>query len=204
MKPSPKSTCVQDIGEERLHKFNRQLIELKPPKKKRVYKHESSEEEDTCSCQVEKQSYADICYGKIETEKPEFETVKSQASCSCEVCRDNFSKEFSYEVSTGNKCSHEKEEEEKPVCTTEKPCKKCKLSKRYEQQENEDEDRSFMFVSGESKEDLVRRKRGQHKKRTVRKSRQVGGVRSSTANNSDTKSTTDVSTLKNRRSIVQR
>ncbi|XP_055639329.1 uncharacterized protein LOC129777212 [Toxorhynchites rutilus septentrionalis] len=191
-KPTPKSKCVMDVGEERLHKFNRQLIELKPPKKKRVYKHHSTEEDEECPCQVEKQSYAEICYGKVETEKPEFEKITSQTSCSCEVCRDNFSKEFSFEVSQEHKCSQEKVKTEKPPCSTKKPCKKPKISKQSEQQEKDDDDRSIVFESEE--EELVRRKRGQHKKKN-RKSRQARIIETSPVNYRDARNKTGASML---------
>ncbi|XP_058818223.1 uncharacterized protein LOC131681445 [Topomyia yanbarensis] len=103
IKVTPNAKPAPNIMEERLHKFNRQVIELKPSKKNRVY-HPISSEEDEYPCDPKQQSYSDICYDKVNDPNPVFEQIKPYNE-PCEICQEAYTKEE-------NHCNSEPAEEE--------------------------------------------------------------------------------------------
>ncbi|XP_055547711.1 uncharacterized protein LOC129731615 [Wyeomyia smithii] len=87
IKVKPLAKPPPNVMEERLHKFNGQVIELKPSRKNRIYQPVSSEEEEF-PCNPKQQTYGDICYDKVSDPTPMFEQIKPCDS-PCELCEDN-------------------------------------------------------------------------------------------------------------------
>uniref|UniRef100_A0A182QUH4 Uncharacterized protein n=1 Tax=Anopheles farauti TaxID=69004 RepID=A0A182QUH4_9DIPT len=118
MTPAPKLK-QEGVPEERLFKNNLHVLELKPPKRKRVhYRVYSSEETEGAPCNPKHQSYCDICYGKIEGKEPKFDVLKQDGPV-CDHCQDRSDTEEV--VST--------EEDYSPEEPT-KHCSKCSKSKK--------------------------------------------------------------------------
>uniref|UniRef100_A0A182JYJ2 LanC-like protein 3 homolog n=1 Tax=Anopheles christyi TaxID=43041 RepID=A0A182JYJ2_9DIPT len=113
--PTPKR---ESIAEENMYKLHKHVLELKPPKRKRVhYRVHSSEEAEGAPCNPKDQSYFDICYGKVEGKDPKF-NLRPQDGPVCDNCQDQ---------STAEEDAHTEEDysPEQPI----KYCSKCSKTK---------------------------------------------------------------------------
>lgn len=117
MAPPPTPKCAS-IAEEQLYKLHKHVLELKPPKRKRVhYRVHSSEEAEGAPCNPKGQSYYDICYGKVEVKEPKF-NLRPQDGPVCDNCQDKSTAEEMDE-------SEEDYSPEQPI----KYCSKCSKTK---------------------------------------------------------------------------
>ncbi|XP_058446371.1 uncharacterized protein LOC131427316 [Malaya genurostris] len=130
IKISPEAKPSSRIMEERLHKYNRHVIELKPARKNRIHYPVSSEEEEI-PCTPEQQSYSDICFDKVNDPNPLFEQIKPY-DAPCEICQERYSHDELYgthehdteedgDEDDYDEDNYEDEEDEEPISGTVTP-----------------------------------------------------------------------------------
>ncbi|XP_053670736.1 uncharacterized protein LOC128721052 [Anopheles nili] len=141
MKPSPMPKQA-GVAEERLFKTNLNVLELKPPKRKRIhYRMYSSEETEGAPCHPKDQNYCDICYGKVEAKEPKFDVLRQDGPV-CDNCQD---RETTEEVlSTEEDYSPEKPTQHCSKCSKSK--KKCDCPPKYVSYETESEEDDCPFA----------------------------------------------------------
>ncbi|XP_052863152.1 uncharacterized protein LOC128269788 [Anopheles cruzii] len=139
--PPPKQEALR---EERLFKTNLHVLELKPPKRKRVhYRVYSSEETEGAPCNPKEESYGDICYGKVEFKEPKFEVLRQDAPV-CDECTDDQSTEE--EVDTTREEQDSPEKKPKKHCSKcLKPKKKCGCLGTYDSYERYDDSDEYEY-----------------------------------------------------------
>uniref|UniRef100_A0A182P589 LanC-like protein 3 homolog n=1 Tax=Anopheles epiroticus TaxID=199890 RepID=A0A182P589_9DIPT len=134
--PTPKRDT---FAEERIHKPMHHVLELKPPKRKRVhYRAYSSEEAEGAPCNPKDQSYFDICYGKVEGKEPKF-NLRPQDGPVCDNCQDQSTEEVTDRTEEEDDYSPEKPTKYCSTCSkSKKKCGCAACAHSYQEESEED------------------------------------------------------------------